>query len=99
MFSLALQIIIPLVIAALIGFVCAWLLRRHAVLKACRECTEARSRLEKISAQLQTFRQIERQMSKPSHRLNACQTELRMLESELENLLRQIDETRSEITQ
>lgn len=94
MFLLALQIIIPLVIAALIGFVCAWLLRGHAVLKASHECSETRSRLEDISAQLQTFRQIEQQMSKPSHWFNACQSELRMLESELERLLGELGEVR-----
>jgi arsenate reductase-like glutaredoxin family protein len=97
MFLLALQIITPLVIAALIGFTCAWLLRRHATLTACREYRKTRERLNKISAQLQTFRHMEQQMSTPSNRLNACVSELRMIDSELEALLNDPLETRRRI--
>lgn len=97
MFLLVLQIVAPLVIAACIGFACAWLLRRHAMRTACREYSTTRERLKKISAQLQTFRHMEQQMSTPSNRLNACVSELRMIDGELEALLNDPLETRRRI--
>ena len=97
MLTLAAQLIIPLVIAALIGFACAWLLQQHAVQKFCRECTEARQRLEELTAQLQTFREKEKLMAMPELRLGACETELRVLESELEMMLKDLKDARKEI--
>jgi hypothetical protein len=87
MLYLAIQIIVPLLIAALIGFFCAWALQRHATEAARAESEEARERLMKISAQLHTFRRMEGQMSRPSRQLVACKSELRMVDGELRRLL------------
>lgn len=87
MFTLALQIIVPLILAALIGFFCAWALQRHAVDTARGERDETRERLMKISNQLHTFRKMEQQMTRSSSRLNACKSELRLVDGELRRLL------------
>jgi uncharacterized protein HemX len=99
MLELAAQLVIPLVIAMLIGFVCAWLLQRQAVQKSCRECREARQRLEDMTSQLQAFREKEKTTARPESRLKAYETELRVLENELETMLGELKDTRRDIEQ
>jgi hypothetical protein len=97
MFELITQLIMPLVFAALIGFACGWLLQRQAVLKSCQECKEARQRLEEMTILLHAFRQEERILTQPASKLGAYEAELRMLENELEMMLGELKNTRSEI--
>ena len=99
MLELAAQLLIPLVIAMLIGFACAWQLQRQAVQKSCRECSEARQRLEELTSQLHVFREREKAMARPESRLKAYETELRVLENELEIMLGELKDTRMEIEQ
>lgn len=87
MLALALQIIVPLFLAALIGFICAWQMQKYAVKTARQDRTEALDRLMKISGQLHTFRKMEGQMSKSSNRIAACESELRMVDNDLRRLL------------
>ena len=99
MVELTAQLVIPLAIAALIGFACAWLLQRQALQKSCRECMEARQRLAELTAQFQAFRDNEKTMAKPEFRLKAYETELRVLENEQETMLGELKDTRMEIEQ
>jgi len=87
MLNLAMQILVPLVIAALIGFVCAWQMQKYAVRIARQDRAEAMERLLKISGQLHTFRKMEGQMSKSSNRIAACESELRLVDNDLRRLL------------
>lgn len=87
MLALALQIIVPLFLAALIGFICAWQMQKYAVKTARQDRAEALDRLMKISGQLHTFRKMEGQMSKSSNRIAACESELRMVDNDLRRLL------------
>ncbi|MEQ1662919.1 MAG: hypothetical protein ABL877_09515 [Thiobacillus sp.] len=98
MLNFAAQILISLLIASVIGFVCAWLLRREAVLVARAECQDARLRLEQLTVELHAFRQQARQGSTASLRLDECETELRILESELESILKTLTETRQDMS-
>lgn len=97
MLALALQIIVPLIFAALIGFICAWQMQKYAVKTARQDRAEALDRLMKISSQLHTFRKMEGQMSKTSNRIAACESELRMVDNDLRRLLYDIMKDRKRI--
>lgn len=97
MLILAGKILVSLIIASLIGFMCAWLLRRQAVETARAECHETRHRLQKLTTELHAFQQQTRQNSVYPLRLDECETELRVLESELESILSTLIETRQDI--
>lgn len=99
MLELAAQLVIPLAIATLIGFACAWQLQRQAVQKSCRECREASQRLEELTGKFQALRENEKTTTKPESPLKAYETELRVLENELETMLGELKDTRREIEQ
>lgn len=84
---LVLRILVPLFLAALIGFVCAWQIQKYSLRTTRRDKAEALDRLMKISRQLHTFRKMESQMSKSSNRIVACESELRMVDNDLRRLL------------
>lgn len=98
MLTLAAKILISLLIASAIGFMCAWLLRRQAVLAARAECQDTRLRLKQLTAELHAFQQQARQGSAAPLRLDDCETELRILESELESILSTLTETRQDMS-